>query len=289
MKNIQHEITPINEDDLFIILNHPKADFDYPIHFHSDFELNLVLWDFGCRIVGDSIEPFEEVDLVLTGPNVPHKWEGNNVESNHVITIQFHEQLLTFPILQKRMFSSIKDMLEKSKRGIQFTENKNSDIVKRIIAMTQMTGFNVCLEFFALLYDLSTNPRQRILASGTFDNDSILRDSKSRRIAKINEYINNNYMNPIKLCDIAQLVSMSDSALSHFFKKRTNRNIVDYINDIRISNATKMLFETTNSISEIAFLCGFNNISNFNRIFKKNKGKTPSEYRESIQKIMIKY
>ncbi|WP_443647903.1 AraC family transcriptional regulator [Barnesiella intestinihominis] len=289
MKNIQHEITPINEDDLFIILNHPKADFDYPIHFHSDFELNLVLWDFGRRIVGDSIESFEEVDLVLTGPNVPHKWEGNNVESNHVITIQFHEQLLTFPILQKRMFSSIKDMLEKSKRGIQFTENKNSDIVKRIIAMTQMTGFNVCLEFFALLYDLSTNPRQRILASGTFDNDSILRDSKSRRIAKINEYINNNYMNPIKLCDIAQLVSMSDSALSHFFKKRTNRNIVDYINDIRISNATKMLFETTNSISEIAFLCGFNNISNFNRIFKKNKGKTPSEYRESIQKIMIKY
>ena len=66
MKNIQHEITPINEDDLFIILNHPKADFDYPIHFHSDFELNLVLWDFGRRIVGDSIEPFEEVDLVLT-------------------------------------------------------------------------------------------------------------------------------------------------------------------------------------------------------------------------------
>ena len=178
MKNIQHEITPINEDDLFIILNHPKADFDYPIHFHSDFELNLVLWDFGRRIVGDSIEPFKEVDLVLTGPNVPHKWEGNNVESNHVITIQFHEQLLTFPILQKRMFSSIKDMLEKSKRGIQFTENKNSDIVKRIIAMTQMTGFNVCLEFFALLYDLSTNPRQRILASGTFDNDSILRNQR---------------------------------------------------------------------------------------------------------------
>ena len=102
MKNIQHEITPINEDDLFIILNHPKADFDYPIHFHSDFELNLVLWDFGRRIVGDSIEPFEEVDLVLTGPNVPHKWEGNNVESNHVITIQFHEQLLTFPILQRK-------------------------------------------------------------------------------------------------------------------------------------------------------------------------------------------
>lgn len=83
-----------------------------------------------------------------------------------------------------------------------------------------MTGFNVCLEFFALLYDLSTNPRQRILASGTFDNDSILRDSKSRRIAKINEYINNNYMNPIKLCDIAQLVSMSDSRSKPLFQEK---------------------------------------------------------------------
>lgn len=289
MKNIQHEITPLDDGDLFITLNHPNADFDYPIHFHSDFELNLVLRDFGRRIVGDSIEPFENIDLVLTGPNVPHKWEGNNVEGNHVITIQFHEQLLNYPILQKRVFSSIKEMLEKSKRGILFTENDNSLIVKKIINITQMTGFNICLEFLSLLYDLSTSPNQKILASGTFDNESILRESKSRRIAKINEYIFNNYMNPIKLSDISSLVSMSDSALSHFFKKRTNRNIIDYINDIRISNATKMLFETTNSISEIAFLCGFNNISNFNRLFKKNKGKTPSEYRESIQKIMTKY
>ena len=132
MKNIQHEITPINEDDLFIILNHPKADFDYPIHFHSDFELNLVLWDFGRRIVGDSIEPFEEVDLVLTGPNVPHKWEGNNVESNHVITIQFHEQLLTFPILQKRMFSSIKDMLEKFRYCQKNNRHDSNDGIQRL-------------------------------------------------------------------------------------------------------------------------------------------------------------
>lgn len=289
MKNSQHEITPINDDDLLIILNHPKADFEYPVHFHSDFELNLVINDSGNRIIGDSFEPFGKVDLVLIGPNVPHKWEGTNVENNHVITIQFHEKLLSFPILQKRMFSTIREMLEKSKRGIQFVESESSEIVKKIMDMTQTTGFNVCLQFFALLYELSTSPRQRILASGTFDNDSIIRDSKSRRIAKINEYINENYMNNIKLCDISGIVAMSDSALSHFFKKRTNRSLIDYINDVRISYATKMLFETTTSISEVAFLCGFNNLSNFNRIFKKSKGKTPSEYRDSIQKIMVKY
>lgn len=289
MNAIQREITPLNEDDLFIILNHPEADFDYSTHFHSDFELNMVLHEEGKRIVGDSVESFPSCDLVLIGPNVPHGWKGMKVKGNHVITIQFHDQLLSYPILQKKIFSSIRDMLQKSTRGIQFLEEENSPIIQRILEMSQMSGFNVCLEFLSLLYELSTNPNQRVLASGAFDSDSVIRDSKSRRIAKICAYINCNYMNQIKLSDIAAEVSMSDSALSHFFKKRTNRNLVDYINDVRIGNATKMLFETTHSVNEIAFLCGFNNISNFNRIFKKNRGKTPTEYRESIQKILTKY
>lgn len=288
-KNIQHEITPINDDDLFIILNHPKADFEYSVHFHSDFELNLVLNDSGKRIVGDSIENYQDIDLVLIGPNIPHKWDGNNVSGNHVVTIQFHEQLLSFPILHKKLFSSIRNMLEKSKRGISFDISKDSEIAQKILEMTKMTGFNVCPAFFSLLYELSTNPNQRTLASSAYDNDSIIRSSKSRRIGKITNYINKNYMNPIRLSDMSELVSMSDSALSHFFKKRTNRNLIDYINDVRLGYATKMLLETTHSISEIAFLCGFNNISNFNRAFKKNKGKTPSEYREALQKILIKY
>ncbi len=289
MKNIQREITPINSDDLFIVLNHPNADFDYATHFHSDFELNMVLHDKGKRIVGDSVEQFASHDLVLIGPNVPHAWKGDIVEGNHVVTIQFPDQLLSFPILQKKIFLSIKEMLQKANRGIQFVEDENSPIFQRILDMCQMTGFNVCLEFFSLLYELSTNPNQRILASGSFDSDSVIRESKSRRIAKICNYISANYMEQIKLSDIASEVSMSDSALSHFFKKRTNRNIVDYINDVRIGNAARMLFETTHSVNEVAFLCGFNNISNFNRIFKKSKGKTPTEYRESIHKILIKY
>jgi AraC-like DNA-binding protein len=96
-------------------------------------------------------------------------------------------------------------------------------------------------------------------------------------------------MDLMKLSDIADKIGMSSSALSHFFKKRTNRNLISYINDIRIGYATKMLFETTHSINEIAYLCGFNNISNFNRIFKKSKGQTPSEFRENINKILTKY
>ena len=88
---------------------------------------------------------------------------------------------------------------------------------------------------------------------------------------------------------MAELIGMSESAFSHFFKKRTNRNFISYLNDVRIGHATRMLFETTDRVAEIAFQSGFNNISNFNRIFKKSKGQNPSEYRSSIHKILTKF
>lgn len=289
MKHIQREITPINEEDLFILLNHPDADFEYATHFHSEFELNMVINTNGKRIVGDSVEDFSSFDLVLLGPNIPHAWRSDIIKGNHVVTIQFHDQLLDFPLMNKKMFRPIKELLQKSSKGIQFLETEDSSICRKILRLCRLTGFNASLEFFSILYDLATNPNQRILASGAFDNDSIVRESKSRRISKICEYVNKNYMNSIKLSDIASEIGMSDSALSHFFKKRTNRNLIDYINDIRIGYASKMLYETTHTISEIALLCGFNNISNFNRIFRKSKGQTPSCFRENIHKILLKY
>ncbi|GHT69729.1 AraC family transcriptional regulator [Bacteroidia bacterium] len=289
MSYIQQEIPPISEDDLFIILNHPDAKFDYATHFHSEYELNMVLNTKGKRIVGDSVETFTDFDLVLIGPNIPHAWRGEIIQGNHVVTIQFHNQLLDFPILNKKMFALIKDLLQKSSRGVQFLENKNSSLCRKILNLPNLTGFNVSLEFLSLLYELASSPNQRLLASNVFDSESVVRESKSRRISKVCNFVNANYMCPIKLPEIAAEINMSPSALSHFFKKRTSRNLIDYVNDIRLGYATKMLFETTHSINEIAFLCGFNNIANFNRVFKKSKGQTPSEFRTDIHKILTKY
>ena len=289
MKYIQREITPISDEDLFIILDHPGADFDYATHFHSEYELNMVIDTYGKRIVGDSVEDFTTFDLVLIGPNIPHAWKGETIEGNHVVTIQFHGDLLNYPILDKKMFASIKDLLQKSNRGIQFIGDVTSPFCHKILNLCKLSGFNTAMEFFSLLYDLSTTPNQRSLASISFDSESIMRESKSRRISLICDYINTHYMESIKLSDIAEIVSMSDSALSHFFKKRTNRSLIDYINDVRIGYASKMLFETTHSIGEIAYLCGFNNLSNFNRLFKKTKRQSPSEFRTNIRQILIKY
>lgn len=288
MKDIQKEITPISMDDLFIVLDHPSAKFDYPVHYHSDYEINLVIDSFGKRIVGDSIEYFDSLDLIMIGPNLPHAWNGEIVERNHVITIQFSDKLLDFPILEKRLFSQIKQLLLESQRGIVFSAQTQQFIKEKILRLTKMQGFHTVLEFLSILHELSIADR-RILVSNQYDTKDTIRASKSRRIAKVCEFIENNFEEPIKLKDAADLVNMSESAFSHFFKKKTNNNFIDYVTNLRIARACQMLTETTHTVAEICYSCGFNNQSNFIRIFKNKKGSSPNKYRTTIQQMLIKY
>lgn len=288
MKDIQKEITPIAAEDLFIVLNHPNAKFDYPVHYHSDYEINLVMDTYGTRTVGDSEEEFDSLDLVMIGPNVPHAWKGKVVSGNHVVTIQFSDQLLNFPILGKRLFFSIKQLLIESQHGISFSEQTQLLMKDKILKLTKMQGFHTVLEFFSILYELSIADR-RILVSNQYDTKDTVRTSKSRRIAKVCEYIEENIEEPIRLGDVAQLVSMSESAFSHFFKKKTNCTFIDYVTNLRIARACQLLSETTHTVAEICYTCGFNNLSNFIRIFKKKKGSAPQEYRMFLQQMLIKY
>jgi len=288
MKDFQKEITPLASDDLFIVLNHQSAKFDYPVHHHSDFEINLVIDSYGERVVGDSIEDFSALDLVMIGPNIPHAWFGKVEENNHVVTIQFSDKLLNFPILEKRLFSNIKSLLIESQRGLAFSEKTQIAIKEKILKLTKMQGFQTVLEFFSILNELSVSDR-RVLVSNQFDSQLVVRTSKSRRIATVCNYIERNYAKNLHLSEVASLVNMSESAFSHFFKKRTNTSYKDYLTNVRISHACQLLTKTTHSVAEICFTCGFNNLSNFIRIFKKKKGHTPSDYRVMIEQMLIKY
>lgn len=289
VKNIIREITPLNQDDLFILLNNRMASFDYPVHFHSDYELNMVCNASGKRFVGDSVESFKEFDLILLGSNLPHKWKAPTRSDTHVITIQFEDRLVDSFLLGKRLFNPIKEMLIRSSRGLDFSLSTKLLVKEKLFLLSQSHGFSTALDFYSILYELATSQDQRYLASSSFDTSTVIRESKSRRIDTICKYIEENYAKDISLADVSGIVAMSESSFSHFFKKRTGRSFISYLNDVRIGQSTKLLFETTNSIAEISFLCGYSNISNFNRIFKKIKGQTPSEYRTSIQQILTKF
>lgn len=285
MTRIVREITPLTEHDFFIVLDHQNAKFDFPIHYHPEYELNLVLKSKGKRIIGDSIKDYESADLVLIGPNTPHAWSGSTDDAR-VITIQFQTNILSEQTLNRKASLPIKDLLEKSKMGILFSAETTQNITDRIVKLSDVTGFDSFLDFLSILYDLSISRNQMTLSSPSYVDQ--FDTSKSRRIKMVNQFLIENLHTPIRINDVAEMVNMSPSAFSHFFKKRTQRAFSDYLLDIRIGHAARILIETEKNISEICFESGFNNISNFNRSFKKLKGCTPREFR-SQQKMITKH
>ena len=283
---MQQEIVPIHKEDLFIILNHPNAKFDYPVHYHPEYEINLVMGCTGTRVVGDSEEAFGPVDLVMVGPSLPHAWKSKDV-TNHVITIQFSQELSQYPMLSKRIFAPIRQLLQDAENGLSFEGPEQESIKEQIISLTRMQGFQSVTAFLNILSTMANANRKR-LVSGLFESD-LGSSTKSRRIAKVCEYIDQNLDKDLSLAEVAALVNMSESAFSHFFKKRTGLSYINYVNNQRIARACTLLSDTTLSASEICYDCGFNNKSNFIRIFRKKKNMTPIEYRKFIGQMLIKY
>ena len=136
MAEIQQEICPINGEDLFIILDHTNAKFEYPIHCHPEYEINLVINTIGTRVIGDSEESFSDLDFVMIGPYIPHVWKSNQAE-NHVVTIQFSGDLLNFQIMNKRLFLPIKQLLLDSMQGLHFYGEEAERIKDEIIEMAE--------------------------------------------------------------------------------------------------------------------------------------------------------
>lgn len=284
---ILRELVPISEDDFFIVLNHHSAKFDFPVHFHPELELNLVLNSSGKRIIGNSIQEYVANDLVLVGSNTPHAWTGvdENTEA-HVVTVQFHEKFLSELALNRKLMLPIRDLLEKSKRGILFSKETIAVLKPKILRLSESQDFDSLLNFLSILYDLSIARNTKMLASHSYVDHYTIH--KSRRIEKVNNYIKENLHQKIFLKDVASLVNMSESAFSHFFKKSTNSSFSDYVSDLRLGHAARLLIETERSINEICFDSGFNNISNFNRTFKRKMGYTPSYFRDQ-QKLITKH
>ncbi len=289
MQTIEREITPLTDEDFFIVLNNYHAKFDFPVHYHPEYELNLVFNSKGKRIIGDSIEDYRNMDMVLIGPNTPHAWTGENDHDDvRVITIQFQKDVLSDATLNRKLMAPIKEMLDKSYRGISFSQITTFDLQKRIVQLSDKSGFDSFIELLSILYDLSISRNQKLLSSSSYVNK--YENTKSRRIKKVTDYIYENYSGQIKLKEAADLVNMSETAFSHFFKKRTHRSFSDFVNDVRVGNAARMVVESEKTMAEIGYECGFNNLSNFNRIFKKKKGCTPSEFKKnqlSIDKYQV--
>ena len=277
------EITPLTQNDCFSLFYRSKSNLDFPVHYHEEFELNFIQnANRAKRVIGDHIEEITDLELVLIGPNLQHTWFTHKCKSPTIqeITIQFHRDLFDEKFLQRNQMTLIRTMLEQSFRGILFSRETTKEIMPRLIGLTEKKGFDSVLELMSILHDLSDSPKQKTLSNISFSNKEALSYS-SRRIERIMQYINNNFDSDITLKDAAKLAGMTEVALSRFFRARTGKTFVDTLNEVRLGHASRLLIDTTQSITEVAYKCGFNNMSNFNRLFKKKKVCTPREFRET--------
>ena len=280
--NVMREITPLTPGDCFTIFSRVKTRFDFPLHYHEEYELNLIINAKGARrVVGGSIEVIDELELVLIGPNLYHAWFTHQAKSEAIteVTIQFHKDLFDDKFLRRNQMSFVKIMLERSQRGIAFPAETVAAIRDRIQLLAKKSGFDSVLELLSILHDLSISRNMKVLSDPSFTNEHL--NYNSRRIEKVFEYMNVNYYKQVTLAEVAKLANMPDASFSRFIKKRTGKTFIDSLNEIRLGHASRMLIESTTTVAEIAYKCGFNNISNFNRIFKRKKLCIPKDFRET--------
>ena len=281
------EITPLSEKDFFYIADRVKREFTYPIHFHSDYELNFTENAAGVkRIVGDNVEVIGDYDLVLvSSKELEHVLEQHECRSPKIreITIQFSPDIFENNFTNKQQFDSIRKMLVKGQKGIAFPMSAIMKVYPLLDSLSmEQDSFYAVMKFFTILYELSKCKEAKTLSSSPFAR--IDTHSESRRVQNIQQYINENYKQDIRLPVLAQMAGMSAVAFSRFFKARTGTSLSDYIIDVRLGHASQMLVQTSTPVADICFECGFNNLSNFNRIFKKKKGCSPQEYRKQFKK-----
>ncbi len=284
MSELLREITPLTQYDCFAVFARNKKIFDFPLHYHEEFELNLVVGGKGVkRIVGDHTEVIDDLELVLVGSNLPHGWfthkytweEG--MPEVFEITVQFHRNLFDSSFLKRNQLYFIRMLFENAARGISFPRETIERVLPRLKHLTQKKGFDSVLELLTVLHELSVSRSVLLLSNSTFTDNRVVHSS--RRIEKVFAYLRDYYHQDISLEDVSKLAGMTEVSFSRFIKKRTGKTFVESLNEIRLGHASRLLVDTTHTIAEVAYKCGYNNLSYFNRVFKSKNGCTPSEFR----------
>ena len=260
--------------------------FAAPWHYHPEYEIVLVVESTGKRFVGSNISQFKPGDLCMIGAYLPHYYRNeemyyakNSSSRAKSLVIHFLEDFMGGSFFGLPECQNPKSLLDRSKLGLNFGPTTMEEVAPKIVALQHQDGLKRILELISILRILSESEDVQELSASTM---SLQNEVDSARINGVLSYIIQNYQEEINLGDMARLANMSESAFSRYFKKRTRRTFSQFITEIRIEHACKLLVQDKMSISAISVESGFNNLSNFNRQFKMVKQTTPLAYRSSF-------
>lgn len=286
MKRIMNERLLISKSSPLSVRFYDYKHFSYPLHFHTEYEIIYIKESTGTRIVGDNISKYEAGDILLIGSNLPHFLKSDDIyhsEDSHLrvrgTIIQFEKEFMYYAINHYPHFIKIKNLFQESQRGLYFARGnypKLQDLLERI---PLENGLNQLFVFLEILKEMSEIDNKQTISASDFVNETIYDTS---RIDKIISYLNTNYTRNVSLEEIASLAAMNATAFCRYFKSKTGKSFKNYIIDMRIGYACKLLMMEDISISDLSSKCGFETLSHFNKTFKKNTGFVPSQYRKTI-------
>ncbi|HBT85210.1 MAG: AraC family transcriptional regulator [Fermentimonas sp.] len=263
------------------------CDYDYfkfPLHFHNEYEIVYILKSSGTRFVGNSIQQYSDGDLVLLGSSLQHMYRsdpeyytGRDDLRVNAITLQFSKDFFGHSINNYPELNNIKKLLMKSKRGVYFHKNANKRIRTRMEKALELSGLPLLLECINILSLMSVSHNVTLLNREDSESTVELIEADTR-LVKILSFIKREYYRHLSIDEIAAVAGMNKSAFCRFFHAKTGKTCTEYITSLRINYACKLLLEGRLTISEICYECGFNNISNFNRHFKRITNYSPTKY-----------
>jgi len=254
-------------------------------HFHPEYEIVLNIKSNGTRIIGDSVELFDQYDMVLIGSKIPHSWNYYKTErglpEKHGITVHFKQASLGDSLLAQHELHCVRELLSEAERGIGFSVEDAKKAEKHLVQMISNKGIDKMIDFFNVLRIMCGVDKKSLLCSENYKQAYDERGNK--RMAEVYTYIRENYFKPVTLEKISKIARMSPFAFSRFFKKNCGAGFVEYLNRVRTNKACYLLRETDYQVHDIAIECGFGSISNFNKQFRKTESISPRDYRAQFK------
>ena len=250
-------------------------------HYHPQYELIYIDKGSGMRYVGDNVAQFSSGELVLVGTYVPHLWRNENGKNRvHKIILQFAGDILSRETFKQEEFVSIHQLLNDSKLGISFGKSVIPKIHEQLLNMVDSSSTVKLLELLNILHQLSlTEDKQELSSVDMYQ----FTDKKAERLEEVIAYISNNYPSEIKLKDISEIAHMTPNSFCRFFKKQTGKSFSQFLNEVRIKNAVRLLDYSNMTIANICYSVGYNSLTNFYKQFKSIVGQTPNKYRMKVK------
>lgn len=274
----------------FLIKKIIEPHFDPTFHLHPEYQITYVSQGEGKRFIGNNIKSFEADEMVLIGPNIPHVWKCNSIYFNKnsqlvttVTVIYFSPAIIENRLLNNVEFKDIRDVLIKSKSGVEIL-GETKEIIKSIMQKTlQEEGFSSIISILKILHLISTSNELSFIPSSKIP--LVNTQIEASRLNKIYEFTLKNFNRKIMLNEVSSLIHMTNTSFSRYFKSRVNKSYSDFLSEVRIDYACSLLKKETITIEQVSYESGFPSVTNFNKQFKKIKGRKPSEYRKEFLNI----